>query len=414
MNETELKTQPAPASAEPAVSVPEKSEETVSESTAQQLLSSAKIQEKCAKKSLLHQRIRTVLAVIVAVAALSMIGSISATMHDVQLLTNNASYAVTNLTNTINELDLKKTLAAIDDMVQDGTVLIDQGNTMIRNSSQDIETSLPLKDAQCTPVSIATAPEATKISAEDHPQRTAYFDTIYQKDMPFVTEFTYEIDAPYVKPDPQEVISDRPNFDIQESLPHIRFTPFIRALCAELKGSENNPLLIARRFYDYCTTQAVYRFVPPYFTKVNIPEYFAAGQRGDCGMHAITFITLCRCAGIPAQWQAGLYARPTDVGNHDWARFYIAPYGWLYADCSFGGSAYRAGALDRWDFYFGNLDPFRMVANRAFQQDFDPPMHDLRADPYDSQSGEVEYDDQSLTYHDFTMNREILSWEELS
>ena len=164
-----------------------------------------------------------------------------------------------------------------------------------------------------------------------------------------MTEFTYEIDAPYVKPDPQEVISDRPNFDNQESLPHIRFTPFIRALCAELKGSENNPLLIARRFYDYCTTQAVYRFVPPYFTKVNIPEYFAAGQRGDCGMHAITFITLCRCAGIPAQWQAGLYARPTDVGNHDWARFYIAPYGWLYADCSFGGSAYRAGALDRWD-----------------------------------------------------------------
>ena len=102
MNETELKTQPAPASAEPAVSVPEKSEETVSESTAQQLLSSAKIQEMCAKKSLLHQRIRTVLAVIVAVAALSMIGSISATMHDVQLLTNNASYAVTNLTNTVN------------------------------------------------------------------------------------------------------------------------------------------------------------------------------------------------------------------------------------------------------------------------------------------------------------------------
>ncbi len=55
----------------------------------------------------MHQRIRTVLAVIVAVAALSMIGSISAAMHDVRLLTNNASYAVTNLTNTVNELDLK-------------------------------------------------------------------------------------------------------------------------------------------------------------------------------------------------------------------------------------------------------------------------------------------------------------------
>ena len=73
--------------------------------------------------------------------------------------------------------------------------------------------------------------------------------------MPFVTEFTYEIDAPYVKPDPREVISDRPNFDIQESLPHIRFTPFIRALCAELRGAgEQSPahrapllLITARR-----------------------------------------------------------------------------------------------------------------------------------------------------------------------
>ena len=114
---------------------------------------------------------------------------------------------------------------------------------------------------------------------------------------------------------------------------------------------------------------------------MNIPEYFAAGQRGDCGMHAITFITLCRCAGIPAQWQAGALCPPHRRGQPRLGAVLHCPHGWLYADCSFGGSAYRAGALDRWDFYFGNLDPFRMVANRAFQQDFDPPMHDLRADP---------------------------------
>ncbi len=130
-------------------------------------------------------------------------------------------------------------------------------------------------------------------------------------------------------------------------------------------------------------------------------------------MHALTFITLCRCAGIPAQWQAGLYARPGDIGNHDWAKFYIAPYGWLYCDASFGGSAYRAGNKERWDFYFGNLEPWRMVCNRAFQQEFDPPRRFLRADPYDSQSGEVEYDDQGLTSHDFVLSRELLSVEEV-
>lgn len=273
---------------------------------------------------------------------------------------------------------------------------------------------LPLRSGQCAPVGeICTTPAAAHIAAEDEPQRTAYFDEIYQPGMTFTADYSYEIDAPYCCPDPDKVSAEQPDFDTGEMLPHIRFTPFIRALCKELKGDETNPLRIARRFYDYVTTNCVYRFVPPYFTKVNIPEYFAAGQRGDCGMHAITFITLCRCAGIPAQWQAGLYTRPGDMGNHDWARFYIAPYGWLYCDGSFGGSAYRAGDMARHDFYFTNLEPFRMVANRDFQQEFDPPKRYLRADPYDSQSGEVEYDDAGLTSHDFTMTREMLSWEVL-
>lgn len=273
---------------------------------------------------------------------------------------------------------------------------------------------LPLKSGQCTPVGeIKTNPPAKHIAAEDEPQRTAYFEEIYQPGMVFSAEYSYEIDAPYCAPDPAKVSAEQPDFDTEEALPHIRFTPFIRALCEELKGDETNPLLIARRFYDYVTTNCVYRYVPPYFTKTNIPEYFAAGQRGDCGMHAITFITLCRCAGIPAQWQAGLYTRPGDVGNHDWARFYIAPYGWLYCDGSFGGSAYRAGDKERHDFYFTNLEPFRMVANRGWQQEFDPPKDFLRADPVDSQDGEMEWDDRDLKRYEYSAEKEMLAFEYL-
>ena len=46
----------------------------------------------------------------------------------------------------------------------------------------------------------------------------------------------------------------------------------------------------------------------------------------------------------------------------------------MYADCSYGGSMARAGEEELRRHYFGSLDPGRMVANRAFEAPFDPPM----------------------------------------
>ena len=85
-----------------------------------------------------------------------------------------------------------------------------------------------------------------------------------------------------------------------------------------------------------------YTFMPAYFILENIAEAAARSYTGDCGVFALLFVTLCRCAGIPAQWQSGLTAEPDFCGGHDWARFYIAPYGWLYADPSYGIAAVRA------------------------------------------------------------------------
>ena len=72
--------------------------------------------------------------------------------------------------------------------------------------------------------------------------------------------------------------------------------------------------------------------------------------------------------------------------------FYVQPYGWLYADPSFGGSALADEDEARREFYFGNLDPFRMPANNAFQQTFLNPKQFLPIDPYDNQLGELESD----------------------
>jgi len=258
---------------------------------------------------------------------------------------------------------------------------------------------LPVATAQCEPGDITASPDAY-LAAPDHPQRTACFEAAYQPGMAFTTTAAFTIRAPYVEPKPEDVTMPQPApdpADVAEVPPQVRFTPLLRALADELAGDETNPLVIARRFYDYCTVNCAYRFVRAYAAILQIPEYFAAGRRGDCGVHALLFITLCRIKGIPAQWQAGLYARPGDVGCHDWARFFIAPYGWLWADCSFGGAAYREGSPDRWNYYFGNLEPWRCVYNRDFQQAFDPPKRFERADPYDSQTGEAEYEDRGLT-----------------
>lgn len=251
------------------------------------------------------------------------------------------------------------------------------------------------------------------VNEETDPHRSVFFELPYEPGMTVSADFSYEIDAPYVQPEADKVSSEQPDFDTEEMLPHVVFTPYLRALAREIVGDETNPLKKARLIYDFITTKCTYRFMPAYKMVFSFAEYFASGQRGDCGIHAITFITLCRLCGIPAQWQAGLYTKPDDVGNHDWARFYIAPYGWLYADCSFGGSAYRAGSEMRRDFYFANLEPWRLPLCRAFQQEMNPPKQFMRFDPYDNQNGEIESLTRALDGSEYDTDAHIISYTEL-
>ncbi|MDF2881451.1 MAG: transglutaminase [Clostridiaceae bacterium] len=273
---------------------------------------------------------------------------------------------------------------------------------------------IPVKCQQVKNIHIlSTSPKAKLICDENYPQRTAFFSEMLGDNREFTVEYSYENHVKYVNPDPKEVRSVQPDFDIEELAPHIMFTPYIRELLREIIGDETNPLIKARKIYDFVTTKIMYSFMREYLTIDNIPEYAAANLKGDCGVQALLFITLCRCAKIPARWQSGLYVTPYFVGNHDWAQFYIEPYGWLFADCSFGGSAYRSGEEERWNFYFGNLDPFRMPANSEFQYDFNPNKKFLRGDPYDNQRGECEYKHRGLLFYEFDSNPELIEIREL-
>ena len=89
----------------------------------------------------------------------------------------------------------------------------------------------------------------------------------------------------------------------------------------------------------------------------------------------------------------------------------MEPYGWIFADPSYGTGAVRLNKEERRRFYFGNLDPYRMVANSAFAANFSVPKEQWRADPYDNQLGEIETSHRGFPLDGFLRSKEILSCE---
>lgn len=239
--------------------------------------------------------------------------------------------------------------------------------------------------------------EPFHIAPDTAPQRTVCFRETLADNEEFFVEYEYTNTVRYFDADfppapgvfYPAALPPQPE-DLAEQEPHVRFSPYLRHLAEELRAGESRPLAIARRFYDYITNHVRYSYMRAYLQIDDAADFAALNLKGDCGVQALLFIALCRISGIPARWQSGLTAEPDAPGCHDWAQFYVPEYGWLFADCSYGGGGKRRGDEERRRFYFGNLDAYRMVANRVYQADFDPPMRFLRKDPFDNQDGEIE------------------------
>lgn len=282
---------------------------------------------------------------------------------------------------------------------------------------------IPAACAQQSDIRIeAMSPAGGQLAPEDAAQRTICWEETLQENHAFSVTYSYVHTATWHDTDtnsaekngcvPPEALPEYA-VDTAEILPHVRFTPYIRALTEACARGAQSPLEKARRFYDYITLNFKYTYMPAYFSLENIAEECARSKTGDCGVFALLFLTMCRCAGIPAEWQSGFAAEPDFLGGHDWVRFYAAPFGWLYADPSYGIAAVRAGNEERRRFYFGNLDPYRMVTNRAFQAPFTIDKQYFRADPYDNQLGEIETADRGLRWDEYIRTKEIVSFEEL-
>ena len=271
---------------------------------------------------------------------------------------------------------------------------------------------------QSGPQDLVTTPAVHRVSGPGAVHNTVYMQQPSAGDVStvFSAEYSYTNHAwaPRFTTAAIEAVLEKPATDMGEFLreepPHIVFSTQLQQLAASIVGDERNPYRKAERIFRWMDENIRYCAEMEYATIAGISEKILQTRRGDCGVQAILFITLCRAAGVPARWQSGWVTQPKHWNMHDWTEFYVEPAGWLPADPSIGFRKSDDPAVR--EFLFGNIDAYRMIANSGICGEFDPPKKHHRSDPVDSQRGEVETDRGNLYFDQWEYDVEILRHEE--
>jgi transglutaminase-like putative cysteine protease len=187
---------------------------------------------------------------------------------------------------------------------------------------------------------------------------------------------------------------------------HMEVTPRIQQIADSLATNEVNPVVQARRFFDYVIE------VSDHYSKFGSkPKGKCLGDAteclagtGDCctDQHAL-FIALCRARGIPCRLMYGSRLKPENEGkDHDpgyrcWPNFFAPGLGWVPLDVSSGDVA-GSNQAGNW---FGGLDDGRIEWAEGRDFDFQPPSN-VRPDLVIR--GWVEVDGQPHTKFDRVLN----------
>ena len=176
---------------------------------------------------------------------------------------------------------------------------------------------------------------------------------------------------------------------------HIPVTNATRQLASSIVGSETNPLLAARKLYDWVLENIEYWVKDPANKKaspVGDAEYCLTTKTGNCTDFHSLYTSLARSAGIPTRMVYGSLAKPTlkgvdkDQSYHCWPETYIGGLGWISNDVAvpdiyYGRFDFNEKHRDSVilttalgyvspdpamvDYYFGNLDARRVTWNRG-------------------------------------------------
>jgi transglutaminase-like putative cysteine protease len=172
---------------------------------------------------------------------------------------------------------------------------------------------------------------------------------------------------------------------------HVEIDDEIRKLAHEIVGDEPNPVLAARKLYDWVLHNVDYWVKDPKNKKaspVGSTTYCLTFRTGNCTDFESLWTSLARAKGIPSRIVYGSFFKPDLNGNdldqsyHCWATFYAPGLGWVPHDVSVADMyvgeivatpdnevLMRRTTADglfgadpaKVEYYFGNLDERRMV-----------------------------------------------------
>lgn len=268
---------------------------------------------------------------------------------------------------------------------------------------------------------IATVPAAKQISSSTSEHRAAYFEQEHLEgnSSQFAIEYSFTSHPRITNINPEAVTFDIPDnikHWLREQPPHVMFLDELKQKVHEIIGDEQNPYWKAKKLYLWMSENFIYSYAREYSTIDNISQYCFEKKYGDCGQLALTFIAMCRIAGVPARWETGWMLYPDLKNLHDWCTIYLSPYGWVPVDVNMGVEAQHLWTFlsaeeqaQITDFYFGNMDPYRMAVNSNHGAEFIPPKMYMRSDTVDFQRGEVESKSRNIYYDEFDYSLTILN-----
>lgn len=252
---------------------------------------------------------------------------------------------------------------------------------------------------------IDSVPAKAVIAPTSTLQRTAYLEQPARAGQPTKFSITYEMTvyAQYHAIDAAKVVPVKLTPElapwVAERAPHIVFNQALRLFSRQVVGDEKNPWRIAQKLYA-AVDQIPWAGAREYSTITDISDYALHAAHADCGQQTLLLMTLLRLNGIPSRWQSGMIFSDGDYNSmHDWGQLYIAPYGWLPMDVTFGRLDSADPAIA--NFYLGSLDAYRIAFNDDYSRDLVPPKQFFRSETVDLQRGEAEWRGGNLYFDQF-------------
>ncbi len=165
----------------------------------------------------------------------------------------------------------------------------------------------------------------------------------------------------------------------------------VRATAAQIVGGETNPILAARKLYDWTMQNIDYWVKDPDHLKASpmgSSEYCLGRKTGNCTDFHSLFASLAIASGVPARMIYGSLLKPplngmaVDGSYHCWIEFYAPRVGWIPLDASLANiygkqfdltekntnlvelttaAGYHGYDPSKIDYYFGNLAERRVV-----------------------------------------------------